>query len=277
MIAQPPHRPIKATLACLFLFLSGRAVAGFWWSAPEDKARWRDRDIKVDGYVDDWRGIDTDDAGGFDFAFLNDGADLYFYLNPHTKTTKAQLSGAFGQSVTVWLDPKGGKDQALGIRLAAPDHADDGQPRALSVYGVAGSTQWADPPEESRVSLVMGSTMDRGALEGRVPLAWLGEKTPRKVSLGLSTSEPAKGPDGKPLYQPSAEEKDKEDRQPQKAEGGESKDAEDSGGPKFSMGGGVGGRGGGRRGGPHRPQTASAEPVSVWVEIWLARPPKPKS
>ena len=278
------HATWKILAACLLL---GRLAAsasseGFWWGPPEEKSAWSTGTVKVDGYIEDWRGRESDDASGFDFAFSNDAADLYFFISPHTKTGKAQLSGEFGQEVVVWLDPKGDKARTVGVKLGAPERVEDGQPRLIALFGVAGSTSWAEPPEEDRVSVVMGSTLERGALEARIPLRYLGTPVPRRIGVGLTTGAPSRGPaeEARPKRGDSEEgEKREPDSEPSASWSGAAGDVKvgvSGGGGRMRGGEGRGRHGGaGRIGGPHRRESVSAEPLEVWVKVSLARPPKP--
>ena len=74
--------------------------------------------IVVDGEADDWSGALSYVASDHLFVgFVNDREDLFICLN---RETTGGRPGAPMSGVTVWIDPSGGSDKTMGIRLAGP-------------------------------------------------------------------------------------------------------------------------------------------------------------
>jgi hypothetical protein len=90
----------------LFVALSTLAGAIAYASTSERASAWRDRDIRVDGSDEEWRGQELPvQKEHFSLGIVNDGEWLYICLPTKDLGTKAQLGGA---GLVVWLDPVGG-------------------------------------------------------------------------------------------------------------------------------------------------------------------------
>jgi hypothetical protein len=77
-------------------------------------SRPRLKEIRVDGKTDDWLGsLSIIEDGNASVGFLNDRENLYICLLLEEELLEAQ---AMRQGLTVWFDPKGGKEKWLGIR-----------------------------------------------------------------------------------------------------------------------------------------------------------------
>jgi hypothetical protein len=102
------------------------------------------RDIVVDGKADEWQGALSflEDEELF-VGFMNDQNNLYVCLRAGSERSPARL---MRQGLTVWFDPAGGKNKALGINyplegpiggrnrqgmMARPDEAQERKPRDL--------------------------------------------------------------------------------------------------------------------------------------------------
>ncbi|MCR4439778.1 MAG: hypothetical protein QHJ34_10450 [bacterium] len=92
------------------------------------ESTWLDHEITVDGsvaeweklpvvYVDEWQGV----AG-----VANDTASVFVMLRVGNQQLARRLR--FG-GLTLWLDPKGGKQRKLGICTGAARHAGHGKKR----------------------------------------------------------------------------------------------------------------------------------------------------
>ena len=245
---------LAAFLTVMVVFVSP-PVHAFWWG-PSSKSLWLDRTIVIDGNADDWKSQEQDDAEGLGFAFANDDKNLYILVAPHTKSTKAQMAGSYGQDFIIWLDPKAGKAKILGIKLHAPTSQ-----AVRDVEVVADSATVPVVLANDDVEVRIGPTNERGVLEGRIPLSCLGLNPPQKISVGLETSLPKTLPGRIEKGASSwAHEKD-----------------QDQGAGAGSGGGGMrhGRRGGG--GGSRHPSGQKGEdfsPIEFWIRLTLASPAK---
>ncbi len=98
-------------------------VRAFWWG-PSDTSLWRDRKITVDGNDKDWlkqEQEDSDDSGGIQFAFANDAKNLYVLVVPHTRSTKAQMAGKYGQDFSIRM---GGRRGGMGGRRSPSNESE---------------------------------------------------------------------------------------------------------------------------------------------------------
>jgi len=161
-------------------------AAAFWWGSSAQSRR-LDRTITLDGSDEDWKGIERDDSDGLSFAFVDDDRSLYMLVAPHTKWTKEQFAGTFGQDLTLWLDPQARKNKRLGLKLRPPEGSAPGARRQLELVGVDSATAAG-----SGLEAVMGPKEGRGVMEARIPLSLLGPGPVRKMSVGLEASAPAK-------------------------------------------------------------------------------------
>ena len=238
-----PRRVIGlAAAACL----TASPLRAFWWGTNSDSHRPK-QPITVDGRADEWDVSAMDEEDGFAFAFANDEKNLYVFFAPHTRSTKTQLAGTRAQDLSVWLDPKAGKNKTLGIRLHAP--VKFSAQRELETVGIDTTTL--------EVQAAVGPTDDRGVFEARFPLSALGTPLPKKITVGLETSEPTGGAAERPR---------------RSARSNSSSDADSSSpAPEASPrhGRGRGGGGGGR----HGPPSAQAESstTSLWIRVTMAK------
>jgi hypothetical protein len=177
-------------------------------------SRWRDRAIAVDGDASDWDGaLTTVKDGGFQIGAENDGESLYLCLRaPADEQDARRLARGF----TVWLDPAGGKEHALGVRFppafagrrmsrepgeegappdtgeAAVDRLND---RIRVVHGDEDAATLGDLVAGTGVEARMGGALVGRVYELRVPLvaeAGQGTGLPvrpgSKIGLGLETT-----------------------------------------------------------------------------------------
>jgi len=79
------------------------------------ESHWKDRQINLDGREGDWLGIRyyLEDLN-VSIGLINDAGTLYVSLMTENPMTRMQI---MRQGLTVWLDPRGGKDKTLGIRF----------------------------------------------------------------------------------------------------------------------------------------------------------------
>jgi hypothetical protein len=167
--------------------LAAPPIQAFWWG-PSVESRWLDRAVSIDGGDEDWKSIERDDSEGLGFAFANDGKNIYLLVAPHTKSTKDQMAGSFGEKLTVWLDPQAGRNKKIGLKLASPEGLAHGERRPLEMVGLDTAAAAC-----GGLDAVMGPKNERGVLEARIPLACLGGPLQR-ISVGLETSAPTKPP-----------------------------------------------------------------------------------
>jgi hypothetical protein len=81
----------------------------------EMNSKWRDREIKIDGYQADWRGVLTYlENKKISVGLLNDDNYLYACLVTGDRRTQSQISR---MGFTIWFDVNGGKDKKYGIRF----------------------------------------------------------------------------------------------------------------------------------------------------------------
>jgi len=101
----------------------------------------RTKEIKVDGRTDDWLGsLSIIEDGNVSVGFLNDRENLYICLMLEEDFLQGQV---MRQGLTVWFDPKGGKEKSLGLRypLGRPlgeKGEDRGANRVLPLRGFPG-------------------------------------------------------------------------------------------------------------------------------------------
>jgi hypothetical protein len=180
----------RAWLVCVAL-LAAVPCRALWWG-PQSESRWRDHPITVDGRDEDWKSQEPDEADGLAFAFANDDKDLYVLISPHTKSLKQQMAGDFGQDFTIWIDTSAGKKEKVAVKLLAPAGSADQTEREMASVGIDTDSVAAKDPAELR----MGPMHERGVLEARIPLSYLGTPLPKTISLGLQTTALKKPPAG---------------------------------------------------------------------------------
>jgi hypothetical protein len=112
-VARTWLRPGKgrAWFPLLLVLASATALA----AAAERASTWRDRDIRIDGQDDDWRGLTLPVKGErFALGVLNDGEFLYLCLPTKDPGTRSQIER---QGLVVWLDKSGGKRESFGVHF----------------------------------------------------------------------------------------------------------------------------------------------------------------
>jgi hypothetical protein len=162
------------------------APAGAWWFGPRFTSARLERPIALDGEGRDWPAEGRDDAGDMSFSFAHDAEHLYALFVGHTRGAKAQLGGAYGQDLSLWVDPDAGMARKIGVRLTAPQTAG-----AETVRLISAATEDARSRE---IEVKAGSLDQRGVLEARLPLRLLGGPPPRVVTVGLEAAVPARPP-----------------------------------------------------------------------------------
>lgn len=84
-------------------------------STLELESTWKDRDIALDGKGGDWLGTKYyfEDLA-ISVGLINDSQYLYVSMMTENPMIQAQI---VRKGLTVWLDPKGGKDKTFGIKF----------------------------------------------------------------------------------------------------------------------------------------------------------------
>jgi len=157
--------------ACFFM-----AVAVFLGCGGQELAStWRDREVTVDGQDTEWEGAMaylSDD--GVAIGLLNDDEYLYFCLATVDSRVVRQVVGS---GLTVWFDPRGGKDKAFGINfplgMALSPGGDEKGTRPMPGLG-------EDGPEPERIR----QTLEAPARE--MTILGPGEKEPRLMPVASS-------------------------------------------------------------------------------------------
>jgi len=107
----------------------------------------RTKEIKVDGKTDDWLGsLSIIEDGNVSVGFLNDRENLYVCLLLEEDFLQGQV---MRQGLTVWFDPKGGKEKSLGLRYPL------GRPLGEKGEGPRGEP--GPPPSEGSPEEVMSA------------------------------------------------------------------------------------------------------------------------
>lgn len=236
------------------------------------------RTITVDGMTDDWPGeMYVVPNERITAGFQNDGRFLYIALLVEEASQRFQI---VSQGLTVWFDPKGGKEKAFGIRYPLGLPPDRRKPARMNPQGeglmlpdlpdgaLAELEIVRSPREPAQRLLVSGAkglevkvVPGTGLLvyEMKIPLLAdaehpiaVGAKPGGVVGIGFETDKPDTS------AMPS---------------GGPGTDAGGHGG----HGGGMGGHGG-MSGGGGGGMMMSAEPVKVWalVQLALGKGPAPE-
>jgi hypothetical protein len=244
-----PTLTARALLVCAVMLAAAPSRA-FWWG-PSAESRWRDRAITIDGRDDDWKDQDTDDEQGVAFAFANDDKDLYFLVSPHTKSLKQQMAGDFEQDFSIWIDTSVGKKQRVAVKLLAPTSSAGSAEREVATVGIATDSVASKDTPDMRI----GRMDERGVLEARIPLSYLGAPLPKRISVGLETSTPKKHPSSPgaghhPAHQTAKDQESDQDM--------------GSGGRRHSPRGGMGGKTGGSD------SEDRFEPLELWIRVTLS-------
>jgi hypothetical protein len=128
------YRPLLLVVPLSALLLVTMVAAA---AKPERASAWRDREITVDGFDEDWQGL-TAPAKGVKIAvgFVNDADWLYICVLARDTLTRDQITG---NGLIIWLDPDSGKKKTFGIR-----------------FPVGAPENFAGPPPRGRVQPVPG-------------------------------------------------------------------------------------------------------------------------
>ncbi len=103
----------------LLLALTALASAIAYASTPERSSAWRDRDIKIDGSDEEWRGQELPvQKQHFSLGIMNDGEWIYICLPTKDVGTRTQIANA---GLVVWLDAEGGKKRRFGVHFPVPN------------------------------------------------------------------------------------------------------------------------------------------------------------
>jgi hypothetical protein len=110
----PDNRLVRkySSFLLLFLLFIGMQTG---CSTLRLESIWRNRDITIDGKSEDWLGAKYyfEDIS-VSVGLINDDRHLYVSLMTENRMIMGQI---MMQGLTLWLDPKGGKEKAFGIRF----------------------------------------------------------------------------------------------------------------------------------------------------------------
>jgi len=127
-------------LAALFAVIGAIVYA----STPERASTWRDRDIRVDGSDEEWRGEELPVKGEhFSLGVVNDGEWLYLCLPTKDPGTRTQIAG---MGLVVWIDREGSKKRRFGIHFPVPNPPGAARVRRPPMPD-AGEGRGTPPPE----------------------------------------------------------------------------------------------------------------------------------
>jgi hypothetical protein len=106
-------RPLALALA-----LAGSTLPLLACGHSQLSASWRDRELVVDGRLDDWQGLQTVLAkAGARVSVANDGEAVWIGL----ETADAALARLIShRGLTLWFDPTGGEAKSRGVRFPLP-------------------------------------------------------------------------------------------------------------------------------------------------------------
>jgi hypothetical protein len=101
--------------AILFIMLLFVAMQIGCRSALKLESNWRSRDLSIDGKSDDWIGVKYyfEDVS-VSVGLINDDRHLYVSMITENRLVIGQI---MMQGLTLWLDPKGGKEKTFGIKF----------------------------------------------------------------------------------------------------------------------------------------------------------------
>lgn len=101
-------------LASTLLLTAGLVACG----RPQLASHWRDRELVVDGKLDEWAGWQSElREAGARVAIANDAGALYLGLETTDPALARQIAH---RGLTVWFDPAGGEKHTLGVRFPLP-------------------------------------------------------------------------------------------------------------------------------------------------------------
>jgi hypothetical protein len=125
-------RPVLKA-SCLALALAAGLAACKTFNTYTAESRPVSRAIVIDGKTDDWQGdLYVVPGERLSIGFLNDRDNLYVCLLTTDPYTRFQI---MGQGLTVWFDPKGGKDKVFGIKFPLGPPAGQQPKMTLSATG----------------------------------------------------------------------------------------------------------------------------------------------
>jgi hypothetical protein len=103
---------VEASLFVLLVSLPGRGNSSRTAETPV--CRWAVTPVQIDGQVNDWPpgGLMNDRKSGADFAFMNDGRNLYGLLLLNSAETRASLEAT---GLTVLFRPEGSRKPERGV------------------------------------------------------------------------------------------------------------------------------------------------------------------
>lgn len=230
------------------------------------KSKWLDREITVDGQIDDWLGsMMYIEKKNISVGLLNDENFLYICMIAEDQFVRNQV---MRQGVMLWFDPSGGKKETFGIKFPIGMQAGDvpmgrgdeqdpqrlrkARRRAMSELEILGPGKdesiKMSKEDAKGIDIIVKGLSGMLVYELKVPLNHseeypyaIGAKAGSLIGVRLETP--------------------KISRQRMGGKGG-------MGGGKGGMGGGKGGMGGGMRGGGMRPQTP--KPLKVKAVVQLA-------
>lgn len=128
---KSPRRHVAFAIGC-----AATAMLAACGGPPELASRWRDRELVVDGKLDDWDGLQSDLATGNGeparIGIANDGEALWLSLQTSDPNLQRLISH---RGLTIWFDPAGGKQHLTGVRFPLP------AARPLSRWGEIGGSR----------------------------------------------------------------------------------------------------------------------------------------
>ena len=215
------------------------------------QSHWRTDDLRIDGLITDWP-AQTFVSKEVAASVVNDAQDIYILVATSDPAVTLQLTRA---GLAVYLDPKGGRGRAFGIRIPplgsrlAPGNAPVGgedEPPVLSYFDVMGpgadDMRKVELAEGTGIDLRIGSDDGTFFLELKVPFA---TATGRPYAPGITL---AKGEVGLGIVTPD---------------------------PPRTARTGRGGRGSVYSGGGYgvsMPSPPKGKAVSIWTKVLLAKP-----
>jgi hypothetical protein len=115
-------RGCRGLAALLPLSLAGAAWLVACGGPPQRAAHWRDREIAIDGKLDEWADLASELEGGRErtaarVGIANDGEALYLGLETNDPNLMRLVSH---RGLTVWVDPAGGRAHTAGVRFPLP-------------------------------------------------------------------------------------------------------------------------------------------------------------
>ena len=214
------------------------------------QSHWRPDDLRIDGVMTDWPG-QTFVSKEVATSIVNDAQDLYILVATSHPAVNLQLTRA---GLAVYIDPKGGRGRAFGIRIPplgnrlAPGNVTaggEGEPPLLSYFDVLGpgaeDMRRVEVADGSGVDLRIGSHDGTFFMELKVPFA---TSTVQPYAPGITL---AKGEVGLGIVTPD---------------------------PQRVARLGRGGRGGvfsGAGSGPGMPPPPKGKEINIWTKVLLAK------